>query len=79
MQSTYYVNVIDDGGFTYGMDDVTPVSWLVTRRAPLRRAYRSWTLPIYMHGWARQQMARKATICASRRDLLAIADTLRAA
>lgn len=78
MQSTFYVNVINDGGFDYGMDNVTPVSWRVTRRAPLRRAYRSWTLPVYMHAWAREQLAAKATIHASMRDLLTLADTLRA-
>ena len=75
--TTFFVNVINDGGFTFGMDRVTPVTWRVTRSAPLRRAYRSWTLPVYMHAWAREQIARKAPIHASMRDLLTLADTLR--
>ena len=75
--SQFYVNVINDGGFSFGMDKVTPVTWRITRRAPLRRAYRAWLLPVYMHAWAREQLASKTPIHASMRELLTLADTLR--
>jgi hypothetical protein len=45
--------VINDGGFTFGMDHVTPASWRFTRSQLKRGIYREWTLPEYMDAWCK--------------------------
>lgn len=39
-----YVSVINDGGFTFGMDLVTPVSWVFHKRPRSRGVYRCWRI-----------------------------------
>ena len=48
-----WAHVINDGGFEYGMDAVTPASWIFGRERS-RKVYRKWLLPPYMHAWAKQ-------------------------
>lgn len=45
--------VIDDDGFTFGMDSVTPVSWRFTSRQLSRGIYCDWTMPEYMRSWCK--------------------------
>lgn len=66
-----YANVINDGGFEFGMDYVTPVTWKFSRVA-LKSAYRSLILPGRMNAWAKQQK----TIVASWRDLYSVYESL---
>lgn len=40
-----YINVIDDGGFTFGMDEVTPVTFRFTQRPMVRGVYTRWLVP----------------------------------
>jgi len=65
--------VINDGGFSFGMDNVTPVSWRFTRRQLKRGIYREWTMPGYMDAWCKQN----PTWIGSLRDLHRIADSCR--
>lgn len=44
----FYVNVIDDGGFQFGMDDRTPVLFKFSNREMKRGVYRSFALPFNM-------------------------------
>jgi len=67
--------VIDDGGFTYGMDSVTPVSWRFTRRQLKRGIYREWIMPGYMDDWCRAHPHWIGT----KNELHRIADSLRPA
>lgn len=52
MSKTMYANVNNDGGFEFGMDYTTPVSWTFGRK--LSRAYTSLILPDYMAAWTRE-------------------------
>ena len=45
--------VINDGGFEYGMDRVTPAWWRFSNRRLRANVYREWTLPDYMIEWAK--------------------------
>ena len=38
-----YCHVMDDGGFTFGMDDRTPVSWEFSSR-PRKHVYRTFVI-----------------------------------
>jgi hypothetical protein len=44
-KDVFFVNVIDDGGFIYGMDDRTPVTFRFSNRELTRGIYRSFALP----------------------------------
>jgi hypothetical protein len=52
--TTYYANVVNDGGFTFGMDYTTPVTWKFAPRA-LKGSYTSLILPAHMQAWAKTQ------------------------
>lgn len=39
-----YIVVINDGGFTFGMDAVTPQTFIFTRQKRTRGIYRRWWL-----------------------------------
>jgi len=45
--------VMNDGGFSFGMDAVTPASWKFTRKELKRGIYRQWKLPEYMNAFAK--------------------------
>jgi hypothetical protein len=49
----FHAYVLNDGGFEFGMDVVTPASWRFTRRQLKRGIYREWLLPAYMDAWAK--------------------------
>lgn len=63
--------VINDGGFSFGMDKVTSVYWRFTTRELKRNIYQSWKMPDYMAKWCRQNpqwfgsMDELLSICAS--------------
>lgn len=44
-KDVFFVNVIDDGGFQFGMDDRTPVLFKFSNREMKRGVYRSFALP----------------------------------
>ena len=62
--------VINDGGFSFGMDSVTPVQWRFSHRELKRKVYRSWLMPYYMTKWCKQNphwigsMSELLQICA---------------
>ena len=65
--------VMNYGGFEYGMDSVTPVSWRFSRRQLKRGIYREWILPSYMDLWAKNNPSWIGT----KNELHRIADQLR--
>lgn len=60
--------VINDGGFSFGMDSVTPVSWKFSSKKLTRNVYRDWKMPDYMRHWCK---ANKTWI-GSKNELLSI-------
>lgn len=68
-----YAHVVNDGGFSFGMDNVTPVTWRFAPRRLTRNIYRSWTMPPYMFSWAKAN----PNWIGSYNDLQRIADSLR--
>lgn len=67
-------HVMNDGGFSFGMDDRTPVQWRFTPRQLKRGVYMSSTMPDYMRDWCR---ANPSWI-GSKRDLLALCASIKA-
>lgn len=65
--------VLNDGGFEYGMDHVTPVSWRFTRRDLKRGIYRMWMMPGYMDAWCKAHPTWVGTYA----ELQRIADSFR--
>ena len=67
--------VMNDGGFDYGMDSVTPVTWRFSRRPLTRNVYREWIMPDYMTAWCKAN----PQWVGSKNQLHRIADSLRPA
>lgn len=44
-KDVFFANVVDDGGFEFGMDDRTPVTFKFSNREMKRGVYRSFALP----------------------------------
>ncbi len=40
-----HLSVVNDGGFSFGMDQTTPVSWSLSSRPRIRGMYRTWRVP----------------------------------
>lgn len=44
-QKLIWIYVTSEGGFLFGLDAVTPVSWAISARAPAERYRYAWLVP----------------------------------